>query len=143
MRIAGLFYAARGISLDETDLDANKPALQKLMRLAKESTTDMLGGRFERLLKTDNDVCWQFTTRDRSKIFLVYFQILNGVNQRFRPVKLRHLEPDQHYACDRLKSNVQGDNLMSSGLPIKLKELKFDRHTKRDFMSELYVLERV
>jgi len=143
MRIAGLFCAARGISLDETDLDANKPALQKIDAFSKGKHDRYVGGRFERLLETDNDVCWQFTTRDRSKIFLVYFQILNGVNQPFRPVKLRHLEPDQHYACDRLKSNVQGDNLMSSGLPIKLKELKFDRHTKRDFMSELYVLERV
>ena len=141
--LAGLFCAARGISLDETELVANKQELQKFTTLAQETATDMLGGRFDRLLKTENDVCWQFTTYDGSKVFVVYFQILSRVNQAFRTVKLKNLEPSVRYYSEQLKTKVSGDNLMSLGVPIKLKELEFDRDTKRDFMSELYVFERI
>ena len=141
--LAGLFCAARGISLDETELVANKQELQKCTTLAQETATDMLGGRFDRLLKTENDVCWQFTTYDGSKVFVVYFQILSRVNQAFRTVKLKNLEPDVRYYSEQLKTKVSGDNLMLLGVPIKLKELEFDRDTKRDFMSELYVFERI
>jgi len=57
---AGAFCAARGISLNESDIKTHKTELQNLMKFAKDSAPDMVGGRFDRLIKSDNEVCYPF-----------------------------------------------------------------------------------
>lgn len=116
--LAGIFCAAKGISLNEADIATHKDELQAFMSQAKDMAPDMLGGRFERLVKTDNEICWQFTSRDGGKVWLACFHILSGPNQPFRRACLRGLDPNADYKLEEDGQRYKGDALMQSGLPL-------------------------
>jgi len=73
--LAGIFCAARGISLNEFDIDAHKDDLIYFMDQAKATAQDMVGGRFDRLIKNQNEVCWQYTSRDEKTVYVAYFHL--------------------------------------------------------------------
>jgi len=116
--LAGVFSAARGLSLNEADLRADKAEIQKWMAFAKASASDMIGGRFDRLITEENEVCWQYTTADEQTIYLAYFHILSKPNAAFRRARMKGLDPLGDYLMDGEQAPFRGDNLMESGMPL-------------------------
>ena len=145
--MAGAFCAARGISLSERDLSDNHKQLSQLMRLTNETAGDMVGGRFDRLIKNDNEVCWQYSSRHGSKTYLLYFHILSAPNLPFRRARLVGLDPDAGYILQEDGKSYQGDTLMSAGLPMPYvtpwPESREQAYMdKGDFSSVLFVFDK-
>jgi len=145
--MAGIFCAARGVSLNEATIDAHKDELKNLMALAKETSADMVGGRFDRLVKTKNEVCWQYTSRERDTVYLAYFHILAAPNLPFRRARLTGLDPSAIYNLQEDGTRYQGDALMHSGMPmpyVATGQVKDDMRymEKGDFSSYLFVFKR-
>lgn len=145
---AGAFCAARGISLNETDIEENKNELRSFMQFAKNSAADMVGGRFDRLIKTDTEVCWQYTTRDETKVYLAYFHILASPNLPFRRARMVGLNPNADYTLVEDDVQYAGDALMQSGMPLPYvatgqvnENVRY--MAKGDFSSYLFVFEKV
>jgi alpha-galactosidase len=144
---AGVFCAARGISLNEEDIETHKEELQALMTFAKQSAADMVGGRFDRLMKSDNQICWQYISRDKRTIYLAYFHILAAPNLAFRRARMVGLEPSMDYIMTEGGSCYAGDTLMRNGLPLPYvatgqvnDKIRYMR--KGDFSSYLFVFKR-
>ena len=119
--LAGAFNAPRGLSLNEADIDANLPELRHWMAWAKETAPHMLGGRFDRLMWGGNEVCWQYTSRDGSRVWLAYFHILSLPNAPFRRARMKGLDPRADYQLvedGSVSATLRGDNLMESGMPL-------------------------
>ena len=145
---AGVFCAARGISLNEEEIETHKDELQSLMAIAKNSAPDMVGGRFDRLSKSQNDVSWQYTSRDGQTVYLVYFHILAAPNLPFRHVRLVGLEADADYKLTESGEHYAGDELMEHGLSLPyIPTGQIDHKTrfmsKGDFSSYLFVFKKV
>lgn len=145
--MAGVFCSARGISLSESDLANNHDELQKLMAFAKDTAGDMVGGRFDRLIKNGNEVCWQYSTQDRSKIYLAYFHILSAPNLPFRRARMVGLDPQATYVLEEDGVSYQGDALMQNGMPmpyVATGQVRDDVRymDKGDFSSYLFVFEK-
>jgi len=145
--LAGVFCAARGISLNETDIDAHKNDLVHFMALAKSTAQDMVGGRFDRLIKNANEVCWQYTSRDEQTVYVAYFHILSAPNLPFRRALLIGLDPMGDYTMVDDGVSYGGDMLMQNGLPLPYittshvsdKVLYMD---KGDFSSHLFMFRK-
>ena len=119
--LAGAFNAPRGISLNEADIEAHLPELQHWMAWAKRTAPDMLGGRFDRLIWSGNEACWQYTTADGSKVWLAYFHILSLPNAPFRRARMGGLEALADYQLvegSKVSATYRGDALMESGIPL-------------------------
>ena len=145
--MAGVFCAAKGVSLNEADIDAHKEELQMLMAQAKEMAPKMVGGRFDRLIKTDNETCWQYTTEDTKTVYVAYFHKLAAPNLPFRRAHLVELEQTSRYTIAGSKESFMGDALMQSGLalpyvttsPVK-SNVRY--MAKGDFSSYLFELKK-
>lgn len=145
--MAGVFCAARGVSLNEETIDAHKDELKHLMALAKKTSADMVGGRFDRLINNGNAVCWQYTSRDESTVYLAYFHILAAPNLPFRRAHLTGLDSKAVYELEEDGSRFQGDALMHSGMPmpyVATGQVKDDMRymEKGDFSSYLFVFRK-
>jgi alpha-galactosidase len=146
--LAGAFCAARGVSLNEADIAAHETEIVDWMRFAQETKSDMLGGRFDRVKKTDNEVAWQYSSRDGRRVYVTYFHILSGPNMPARRVYLVGLEPkaEDHLAGD--DKVYRGDALMQSGLPlprVSAGEAAPEVQTmpEGDFSAHLFVLRKI
>ena len=144
---AGAFCAARGISLNEEDIDAHKAQLQSLMKFARDTAPDMVGGRFDRLIKSDNEVCWQYTSRDERTVYLAYFHILAAPNLPFRRARMVGLEPSAEYMLVEDGARYDGDALMQNGMPLPYVATgqvndKVRYMEKGDFSSHLFTFKR-
>ena len=144
---AGVFCAARGISLSEKDIDAHKPELQDLMKLAKDTAPDMVGGRFDRLIKSTNEVCWQYSARDGKTVYVAYFHILAAPNLPFRTAHMVALDPLADYILSEDGTRFAGDALMHRGLLLPYVATgqvnnKIRYMEKGDFSSYLFVFKK-
>jgi alpha-galactosidase len=145
---AGAFCAAQGVSLNYSDIDKNKGELTDLVNFAKEHSSDMIGGNFYRLKKSDNVFCWQYITKDYEKVFLLYFHILSGPNKPFEHIKFVGLEKNSDYlqVCnDKLYS---GNLLMENGFTLPYVSMTDDNNKvsympKGDFSSKLFVFQKI
>lgn len=133
--IAGAFCAARGVSLNESAIDADNDDIKHFMSFAKETAADFVGGRFDRLTEKPNEICWQYTSRDHSTVYLVYFHILAAPNLPIGHVRLAGLNPNVIYKLDG-GMEYQGDVLMQNGLSLPSTDMG-------DFASHLYILKKV
>ncbi len=145
--MAGVFCAARGMSLNEQDLADNHDELKGLMEFAGRTAPDMVGGRFDRLIKSDNEVCWQYTTRDEKTVYVAYFHILAAPNLPFRRARLVGLDDRATYVLQDDKSAFQGDALMNNGLPLPYVSTGHVKENVRymakgDFSSYLFVFDK-
>jgi len=145
--LAGVFCAARGISLNETDIDAHKDELVQFMALAKSTAQDMVGGRFDRLMKNENEVCWQYTSRDEQTVYVAYFHILSAPNLPFRRALLIGLDPEGYYTPVDGGVSYGGDMLMQNGLPLPYVTTshvsdKVRYMDKGDFSSHLFTFRK-
>ncbi|MEL6986288.1 MAG: alpha-galactosidase [Bacteroidota bacterium] len=144
--LAGMLCAGRGFSLNEEDLLKYKDEIHTYSQLIKETEKDLLGGKFYRLIKSRNEVCFQYISSNASKIFVVYFQILSAPNLPFKKVRLKGLNPDHSYELKDNKQTYRGDVLMGSGIALPYatnygegKELVMEI---ADFVSHLFVFHR-
>lgn len=145
---AGAFCAAQGISLNHSDIDKNKSELTELMKFAKEHSSDMIGGRFYRLKKSDNAYCWQYITKDYDKVFLLYFHILSGPNEPFKHIKFVELEENSNYLQVCNGKIYSGNLLMENGFTLPYVSMTHDNKNisympKGDFTSKLFVFEKI
>ncbi len=116
--MAGVFCAARGVSLSESDIETHKAEVIEHMKFAKETADDMIGGRFERVKTSSNEIIWQYTTRDEATVYLAYFHILSAPNLPFRRARMVGLDPAAEYSVDDSHDIFRGDALMESGMPL-------------------------
>ena len=145
--MAGVFCAARGVSLSEAEIEAHKDEIIHFMKLAKATNTDMVGGRFDRLVKNENEVCWQYISQDENTVYLAYFHILAAPNLPFRRAHLTGLQADATYILREDGSMYEGDALMHNGMPmpyVATGQVKDDMRymSKGDFSSYLFVFEK-
>ncbi len=165
--LAGVFCAARGVSLSEADIDAHRDEIAALMDFAKTTASDMIGGRFERISTGGNEIAWQYTTEDEQCVYLAYFHILSAPNQPFRRARLVGLDPDARYTLDDRWDDIigatvdttvdrgtggepetyRGDALMHSGLAMPQVAVGEKSPGVRympdgDFAAHLFVLRR-
>jgi len=145
--LAGVFCAARGISLSEAEIEADKSELQHFMALAKSTRFDMVGGRFDRLIKNDNETCWQYTDADGRTVYLAYFHKLAAPNLPFRRAHMVGLEPGHDYLLVEDGARYQGDALMRNGMPLPYVSTghvsdKVRYMEKGDFSSYLFVFKK-
>jgi len=145
--MAGVFCAARGVSLSEADINAHRSEIIELMRFAKATAGDMIGGRFERVKNTGNEVAWQYTTADENTVYLAYFHILSAPNMPFRRARFVGLDPHSTYVLEDSDERYHGDALMQSGLPLpqvstggRAAGVKF--MPEGDFSSHLFVFKK-
>jgi alpha-galactosidase len=146
--LAGAFCAARGVSLNEADIAAHLDEIIDWMAFAKKTQADMIGGRFDRVKKTENEIAWQYASRDGQTVYLSYFHILSGPNMPFRRVRLAGLEPTARYQLSESDAIYRGDTLMQSGLPmpqVSGQEAASDIQCmpEGDFSAHLFVLRRI
>ena len=146
--LAGAFCAARGVSLSESDIAEHRDELRAHMAFAKESAEDMVGGHFVRLIKNKNEVCWQFTTKNHTRVYIAYFHILAAPNLPFRQARLTGLDPLADYKLAEDGTIYRGDALMQNGLPmpyVATGQVRGDVRymDKGDFSSYLFVFEKI
>ena len=116
--MAGAFCAARGLSLSEANIDADEAEIVAYMKFAKETAGDMIGGRFDRIKNTGNEIAWQYTTAEQKTVYLAYFHVLSAPNLPFRRTRLVGLDPLGDYQLDESVEVYRGDALMQSGMPM-------------------------
>lgn len=146
--LAGAFCAARGVSLNEADIAAHKDEIIDWMRFAQQTKVDMVGGRFDRVKKTSNEVAWQYSSRDGQTVYLTYFHILSGPNMSARRVFFVGLEPTTDYQLVDSGETYRGDALMQSGLPMPCVSVGeaapgVQCMPEGDFSAHLFVLRRI
>jgi alpha-galactosidase len=144
---AGVFCAARGVSLNPSDIDVHKDDLIRLMQFAKDTASDMVGGRFDRLVKTKDEVCWQYTSRDQHTVYLAYFHIMAAPNLPFRRARLVGLDVNADYILVEDGVHYAGDALMQSGMPLPYVATgqvndKIRYMPKGDFSSYLFTFKK-
>jgi alpha-galactosidase len=143
----GCFCAARGISLNSADINQQ---FDELVTCAKEylnSATDVVNGRFRRLLYGENEYCWQLSNAEETVIYLGYFHILSGVNLPYRRVRLRGLDTSANYKRRDTGDIFAGSALMHMGLDLPYVHVAqvgkdVDYMSQGDFSSWLCILEK-
>jgi len=145
--LAGVFTAARGVSLSEAEIDAHKDDITHFMKLAKDTASDMVGGRFDRLKRNDNEVAWQYMSADETTVYLAYFHILAAPNLPFRRAYLRGLDPLSDYVLQQDGARYRGDALMHNGMAmpyVATGQVREDTRymAKGDFSSHLFIFKK-
>jgi len=151
----GFFAAARGLSLNEADIDKDFEVLQQIVGRYKLGAKQLLGGRFYRLKKTDNEVIWQYISADNNTIYLGYFYLLSAPNQPRRSIRLCGLDSESayslqvNYQCDAEKQKrFSGSALMQQGIDLPfISAMQADVFTDYmpagDFSSRIMVFSRI
>jgi alpha-galactosidase len=116
--MAGAFCSARGVSLSEAEIEAHESEIIEYMQFAKDTAQDMIGGTFNRVKNTGNEIAWQYTSADKNTVYLAYFHILSAPNLPFRRTRLVGLDPLADYRLDEDPEVYRGDALMQSGMPM-------------------------
>ena len=145
---AGAFCAAKGVSLSELEIEKEIAEIRTHMREAKIMAPDMLGGRFDRLMNSINEVCWQYTTSDEQTVYLAYFHILAAPNLPFRRAYMAGLDKTAQYKLVEDGVLYRGDTLMNSGMPlpyVSTSQVNPDMRymDKGDFSSYLFTFRKV
>lgn len=150
----GFFAAARGLSLNQADLNADKAELQQAVELYKATAQDVVTGEFNRLQYTDNEVCWQLTSQDKQRVYVGYYHVLSGPNMPYRRAKLIGLESDRQYKLQSSDQTFGGDALMNLGVDLPYVANIYlgpnddpngviNRMPVGDFSSSLMIFERI
>ena len=147
----GFFASARGLSLNEADLDASQEEIIGAVELYKATAQDMVDGSFHRVKDTGNEVCWQLNSKCGQRIYVGYYHVLSAPNLPFRRAKLVNLQADASYRLQDSQLEFGGDSLMSLGLDLPYidamqlqKDSDYSQHMdKGDFVSKLMVFERI
>lgn len=144
--LAGIFCGSRGISLNVSELEKNElDQVRACIAQTNATSNEMLGGKFYRLFKEQNKLCWQYLTADSSKTYLLYFNILSAPNLSIPRVRLKGLNAKGKYYLKQEDVAFSGDTLMNVGFELPFlsnapnagaREVK-----KEDFVGMLYELQ--
>ena len=158
----GFFCAARGLSLNHPDIEADRDAIRNWIDLYKSSASDLVSGEFLRLKNDANEVCWQLNSEAGDTVYVGYFHILAAPNLPFRRVQLRGLDAAAEYVLQRLGADgragessparkVSGSALMNHGLDLPYvhairrgadTDTDTDYMDRGDFSTTLFILRK-
>ncbi len=146
----GFFASARGLSLNEEDLNASEDEIKDAIKLYKASAQDMVDGDFSRIKYQDNEVCWQLISKDGRRVYVGYYHILSAPNLPYRRAKLVGLDSSAQYKLEHGNQVFGGDALMTLGIDLPYvdamqhqDDTDYTNHLEKgDFTSRLIVLER-
>ena len=147
----GFFASARGLSLNEEDLETSREEIEAAIELYKKTAQDMVGGSFHRLKYTNNEVCWQLISSDKRRVYVGYYHILSAPNLPYRRARLIGLDASVGYHLVSSGEVFGGDALMHLGIDLPYVDAMqhqegrdYNNHLdKGDFASNLMVFERV
>jgi len=141
------FSGARGVSLNTDDLSADYEALKEHVSQYRATASDVVNGCFYRLKNAEQELCWQLSSADHKRVYLLYVHVLAGVNLPFRRVRMLDLDSQGEYRLQSTNEVYSGDALMNMG--IDLPQVSAFQDTDNDFMevgdfaSRLFVFEQL
>lgn len=100
------------------DIEQDEDTLKAYIQRFKDSAEDVINGSFHRVFYSDNEVCWQLNSADRSTVHVGYFSILASPNAGFKRAYLRHLEAQALYKILHDDALYSGSALMYGGLDL-------------------------
>ena len=142
------FCGARGVSLSAQEMEEHQSGLQDMIQVYRDTGELVINASFHRLLKVENEVCWQLTAADGNNIHLGYFYVLSSPNAPFRRVRLRGLDVEGFYCRTGRREKLSGAALMHAGLDMPLMSLNqtiagVDYMPAGDFSSVIINLQKV
>jgi Alpha-galactosidase len=137
------YFGAFGYELDLNHLtDEEREVVRKQVAFAKRHRELIQKGIFYRLLSPFKDQAtgWIVVSEDRTEALVGYYQVLNGVNEGWKRLKLAGLAAEFDYRINDDSERVHyGDELMNAGIVIRKGELCGGGG---DFASGLYYLKK-
>ncbi|MNJ36104.1 Alpha-galactosidase [compost metagenome] len=138
------YFGAFGYELDLNLLSAEEAeVVAEQIKLAKRHRRLIHQGLFYRLKSPfqGQATAWMVVDKVKNEALVGYYQVLNGVNEGWKRLKLTGLQPDTLYQVNGNPGRLHyGDELMYAGLVIKKDELCANG---ADFSSTLFHLQRV
>lgn len=138
------YFGAFGYELDLNLLSAEEAeVVAEQIKLAKRHRRLIHQGLFYRLKSPfqGQATAWMVVDKVKNEALVGYYQVLNGVNEGWKRLKLTGLQPDTLYQVNGNPGRLHyGDELMYAGLVIKKDELCA---YGADFCSTLFHLQRV
>lgn len=143
----GFFCAARGLSLNESDINKDQAELISFINLYKETADDLVNGKFYRVFHNNNEVCWQLNSANNETVYLGYFHILSAPNLPSRRARMVELDNNARYQLQSTGAKYAGDSLMNMGLDLPYVHAMqtaddLDYMDKGDFSSRLMVFKK-
>lgn len=138
------YFGAFGYELDLNHLtDQEREVVRRQIDFAKRHRELIQKGTFYRLLSPfeGNATGWIVVSEDKSEALAGYYQVLNGVNEGWKRLKLAGLSEEINYMMNDDPNRAHyGDELMNAGIVIRKEELCGGGG---DFTSALYYLKKV
>lgn len=136
------------------ELDLNKLTEEEIrevkeqIHFMKKYRSILQFGTFYRLKSPfeGNETVWMVVSEDKKTSIVGWYRTLNVVNDAYRRVQLKGLNPDYLYKNALNETENYGDELMSLGLittDVTAGEVPSDKKPCTDFESRIYVLEAV
>ena len=136
------------------ELDLNKLTVDEInevkaqINFMKKYRRTLQFGTFYRLKSPfeGNETVWMVVSEDRKTAIIGWYRTLNVVNDAYRRVQLKGLNPDYRYRNSINKTENYGDELMNLGLcttDSTAGEVQRGQTPCTDFESRLYVLSAV
>ncbi len=136
------------------ELDLNKLTVDEInevkaqINFMKKYRRTLQFGTFYRLKSPfeGNETVWMVVSEDRKTAIIGWYRTLNVVNDAYRRVQLKGLNPDYRYRNSINKTENYGDELMNLGLittDVTAGEVPADQKPSTDFDSRIYILEAV
>lgn len=136
------------------ELDLNKLTEEEIrevkeqIHFMKKYRSILQFGTFYRLKSPfeGNETVWMVVSEDKKTAIVGWYRTLNVVNDAYRRVQLKGLNPDYLYKNALNENENYGDELMNLGLittDVTAGEVPSDKKPCTDFESRIYVLEAV
>lgn len=136
------------------ELDLNKLTEEEIrevkeqIHFMKKYRSILQFGTFYRLKSPfeGNETVWMVVSEDKKTAIVGWYRTLNVVNDAYRRVQLKGLNPDYLYKNALNETENYGDELMNLGLittDVTAGEVPSDKKPCTDFESRIYVLEAV
>lgn len=136
------------------ELDLNKLTEEEIrevkeqIHFMKKYRSILQFGTFYRLKSPfeGNETVWMVVSEDKKTSIVGWYRTLNVVNDAYRRVQLKGLNPDYLYKNALNETENYGDELMNLGLittDVTAGEVPSDKKPCTDFESRIYVLEAV
>ncbi|RUS46043.1 alpha-galactosidase [Cohnella sp. AR92] len=136
-------FGAFGYELDLNHLsEEEREVVRKQIEFVKRHRMLIQQGTFYRIRSPfeHNETGWMVVSEDRSEALVGYYQVLNGVNEGWKRLKLTGLAEEYRYRINDNSERVHyGDELMNAGIVIRKEELCGGGG---DFSSALYYLKK-
>lgn len=143
------YFGTFGYELDLNKLTEDEiDEVKKQINFMKKYRSTLQFGTFYRLKSPfeGNETVWMVVSEDKKTAIVGWYRTLNVVNDAYRRVQLKGLNPDYLYKNALNETENYGDELMNLGLittDVTAGEVPSDKKPCTDFESRIYVLEAV